>query len=108
MALHEQLRKEIDQAPQSNFGGKSLKKAGGGGALGEQLSETVRSLSRLRPFFLKKRKPGLELQISLPLIKACRLRNVFDLLQNKKAELQRVTSLTTAISLVLSASELQY
>ena len=64
----------------------------GVGAHGEQLLETVRSLSRLRPFFLKKRKPGLELQISLPLINAWRLRNVFDLLQNKKAGLQRVTS----------------
>lgn len=40
------------------------------GAHGEQLLETVRSLSRLRPFFLKKRKLGLELQISLPLINA--------------------------------------
>lgn len=66
---------EIHQAPQSNFGGKSLKKKKkrrwwGVGGHGEQLLETVRSLSRLRPFFLKKRKPGLELQISLPLINA--------------------------------------
>ena len=51
---------------------KKKKKRGqwGVGGRGEQLLETVRSLSRLRPFFLKKRKPGLELQISLPLINA--------------------------------------
>lgn len=46
----------------------------------------------LDPFFLK-RKLGLELEIlNLPLINALRLRNVFDLLKNKKAGLQKVTS----------------